>query len=69
MLRYWEDLSEAEAARAMGCSVGTVKAACSRGLGRLRELSDGATGAPGAPGEHDEGDERDEEPQPTGRTA
>ena len=44
VLRYWEDLSEAEAARAMGCSVGTVKAACSRGLRRLRELSDGAPG-------------------------
>ena len=42
VLRYWEDLSEAEAARAMGCSVGTVKAACSRGLRRLRELSDGS---------------------------
>ena len=60
VLRYWEDLTEAEAARLMGCTVGTVKAACSRGLSRLRELSDGA------PGEHDEGDE---EPQPTGRTA
>ena|SRR5271154_4630804 len=39
VLRYWNDLSEAETARAMGCSVGTVKAATSRGLQRLRELT------------------------------
>lgn len=40
VLRYWEDLTEAEAARLMGCSVGTVKAATSRGLSRLRTLSE-----------------------------
>jgi len=39
VLRYWEDLSEEDAARAMGCSPGTVKSAASRGLARLRELS------------------------------
>jgi RNA polymerase sigma-70 factor (sigma-E family) len=39
VLRYWEDLSEAETAEVMGCSVGTVKAATSRGMQRLRELS------------------------------
>lgn len=39
VLRYWEELSEAETAEVMGCSVGTVKAATSRGLQRLRELS------------------------------
>jgi RNA polymerase sigma-70 factor (sigma-E family) len=39
VLRYWEELTEAEAARAMGCSVGTVKSATSRGMHRLRELS------------------------------
>ena len=39
VLRYWEQLSEAEAAEMLGCSVGTVKAATSRGLRRLRELS------------------------------
>ena len=39
VLRYWEELTEAEAAQAMGCSVGTVKSATSRGMHRLRELS------------------------------
>lgn len=39
VLRYWEELSESEAAEVMGCSVGTVKSAASRGLRRLRELS------------------------------
>jgi RNA polymerase sigma-70 factor (sigma-E family) len=42
VLRYWEDLSEEDAARAMGCSAGTVKAAASRGLARLRDLSQAA---------------------------
>jgi RNA polymerase sigma-70 factor (sigma-E family) len=39
VLRSWEDLSEAETAEVMGCSVGTVKSAVSRGMQRLRELS------------------------------
>ncbi len=38
--RYWEQLSEVEAAEVLGCSVGTVKSATTRGLRRLRELSD-----------------------------
>jgi DNA-directed RNA polymerase specialized sigma24 family protein len=38
VLRYWEQLSEAEAADVLGCSVGTVKSSASRGLARLREL-------------------------------
>jgi DNA-directed RNA polymerase specialized sigma24 family protein len=37
--RYWEQLSEAETAVVLGCSVGSVKASASRGLQRLRELS------------------------------
>lgn len=39
VLRYWEELSEAETAEVMGCSAGTVKSATSRGLRRLRKLS------------------------------
>jgi len=39
VLRYWEDLSEAEAADVLGCSASTVRSATSRGLRRLRELS------------------------------
>ena len=40
VLRYFEDLSEAEVADAMGCSVGTVKSTTSRALERLREVVD-----------------------------
>ena len=39
VLRYFEQLSEAETAEALGCSVGTVKSAAARGLDRLRELT------------------------------
>ncbi len=39
VLRYWEDLSEAQAAEVLGCSASTVRSATSRGLHRLRELS------------------------------
>lgn len=38
VLRYFEDLSEADTARLLGCGVGTVKSSTSRGLARLREL-------------------------------
>ena len=41
--RYWEQLSEAETAMVLGCSVGSVKASASRGLQRLRELSGTST--------------------------
>ncbi|GAB3961250.1 SigE family RNA polymerase sigma factor [Actinoallomurus acanthiterrae] len=37
VLRYWEDMSEAETAAMLGCSVGTVKSQAARGLARLRE--------------------------------
>lgn len=37
VLRYWEDLTEAETAAMLGCSVGTVKSQAARGLARLRE--------------------------------
>ena len=57
VLRYWEELTEAEAADVMGCSPGTVKSAISRGLQRLRELSGIQHGI------------RDDTPQATGRTS
>jgi RNA polymerase sigma-70 factor (sigma-E family) len=37
VLRYYEDLTESEVARVLGCSVGTVKQHASRAIRRLRE--------------------------------
>ncbi|MET8857341.1 SigE family RNA polymerase sigma factor [Streptomyces sp. NPDC004579] len=36
VLRYWEDLSESQAAEAMGCSVGAVKSNAAKGIAKLR---------------------------------
>ncbi|HEY1705017.1 MAG TPA: SigE family RNA polymerase sigma factor [Trebonia sp.] len=43
--RYWEELSEAETAAALGCSVSAVKSAASRGLRALREVMARETGS------------------------
>jgi len=43
VLRFYDDLSEADTAAAMNCSVGTVKRHTARGLARLRRLVDGET--------------------------
>jgi RNA polymerase sigma-70 factor (sigma-E family) len=40
VLRYFDDLTEAETADALGCAIGTVKSQASRGLERLRVLVD-----------------------------
>ncbi len=38
VLRYFDDLTEAETARTLGCSVGNVKSQHAKALARLREL-------------------------------
>jgi RNA polymerase sigma-70 factor (sigma-E family) len=38
VLRFYEDLSESEVARILGCSVGTVRSQVHRTLARLRDL-------------------------------
>jgi RNA polymerase sigma-70 factor (sigma-E family) len=40
VLRWYEGLTEAETAEALGCSLGSVKSQASRGLARLRDLLD-----------------------------
>ncbi|GIH15778.1 SigE family RNA polymerase sigma factor [Rugosimonospora africana] len=40
VLRYLEDLTEAQTAQALGIAVGTVKGQASRALAKLREISD-----------------------------
>ena len=36
VLRYFDDLTEVETARALGCSIGTVKSQHARAMARLR---------------------------------
>jgi len=40
VLRYYDDLTEAATAEALGCSVGTVKSQTSKALSRLRLVDD-----------------------------
>ncbi len=44
MLRYFNDLSEAQTAATLGCSVGSVKSQASRALARLRVIAGPAAG-------------------------
>ncbi|MGN9784781.1 SigE family RNA polymerase sigma factor [Nonomuraea sp. ZG12] len=39
VLRFWEDLTEAQTAEALGCAPGTVKSQAHRALARLRALA------------------------------
>jgi RNA polymerase sigma-70 factor (sigma-E family) len=50
VLRYWEDLPEAEVADLLGCSVGTVKSQAARGLAQIRRRMDGVAAAAPARG-------------------
>lgn len=44
-LRYYDDLTEAQTAAILGCSVGTVKSQASAAMARLRTLLDDPEGA------------------------
>jgi RNA polymerase sigma-70 factor (sigma-E family) len=46
VLRYYEELDDAEIAVVLGCSAGTVRSHISRALGILRARGDGADAAP-----------------------
>lgn len=46
VLRFYEDLSEAQIAHVLGCRPGTVKSQAARGLARLREVLEGTVRVP-----------------------
>jgi RNA polymerase sigma-70 factor (sigma-E family) len=50
VLRYFDDLPEAEIAEMLGCSLGTVKSQVARGLARLREAPGVQTAHAGSQG-------------------
>jgi RNA polymerase sigma-70 factor (sigma-E family) len=55
VLRYYEDLSEAQTAAAMRCAVGTVKSQVAAGLQKLRsQVGDLLLPEPDEPDEHDQ---------------
>jgi RNA polymerase sigma factor (sigma-70 family) len=45
VLRYFEDMSEAQAAAALGVSVGTIKSTASKALAKLRAHAETRPGA------------------------
>ncbi|ALG13298.1 SigE family RNA polymerase sigma factor [Kibdelosporangium phytohabitans] len=45
VLRFYEDMTEADTADALGCGIGTVKSQTSRGLAKLRQLLGETVGA------------------------
>jgi len=53
VLRYWEQLSDAEIAAALNCGVGTVRSQASRALARLRQQA--PAGRPMDPGARSRG--------------
>lgn len=60
VLRYFEDLPEADVARLLGCSVGTVRSTTHRSLARLRQLAPELAGL--GPAEAERFDARDYSP-------
>jgi RNA polymerase sigma-70 factor (sigma-E family) len=52
VLRYWEDMSDAQVGALLGCSAGTVRSQAARALAKLRasaKLSDSEPGDPAPP--------------------
>lgn len=49
VLRFFDDMSEADIAKALRCGTGTVKSQTSRGLARLREVLDDEPDEPELP--------------------